>query len=549
MQAIVTTGVFCLLFTAFTFAQNTLKVNVKPASVLKSKLSFHNTEHFDVYQLDGEAIYDFAQQNHSTGFIIEMEIEGNHHWELELQASKVHEESYAIITNAEEKHDVEKHITYKGFLKNASHIKVRMTIAKNLIHGVIFGEETYSFETIEKSSKRTTNDLIAFYKTNENIAHSGGCSHYSSSPHTEPILPSAPKDLLDKIDFKSKPEPPIDRNVNNTYCPKLSIVLDHQGLAVAGSIANFNADLQTIINIANGYYDDFNVEYVIHHVEVIATSPNPWPDDSYNSNSYTNNAEEHLTQNFREWAYPNLTPNNYNCALLFTGLNMGGIGYAFFGHMCPGDSYRYGEIDYQYNQSITQRANITTHELGHLWGAQHGPQSSIHIMSPSIWDGNLQWTSLSSSVISTAVNSTFNSCLPSCSVSCDPGVDNDNDGYCSDVDCDDNNGSVYPNAVEICDGIDNDCDGQIDEEACNTTYCTPIHYYIENELITNVTVGAINNSTGGWNTNITGYSDYTNLSTQVEAGTAYSITVTPNFSFPDSKLGIWADWNQDFTFQ
>ena len=43
-------------------------------------------------------------------------------------------------------------------------------------------------------------------------------------------------------------------------------------------------------------------------------------------------------------------------------------------------------------------------------------------------------------------------------------LDVDGDGYRSDVDCDDENADVFPNALEVCDGIDNDCDALVDEQ-------------------------------------------------------------------------------------
>ncbi|MFT7521971.1 MAG: hypothetical protein ACI9MC_004123, partial [Kiritimatiellia bacterium] len=48
---------------------------------------------------------------------------------------------------------------------------------------------------------------------------------------------------------------------------------------------------------------------------------------------------------------------------------------------------------------------------------------------------------------------------------CGQGADNDGDGFHVDVDCDDANAQIYPNATELCNGHDDDCDDAIDEAA------------------------------------------------------------------------------------
>ncbi|HCP47748.1 MAG TPA: hypothetical protein DIU15_17035, partial [Deltaproteobacteria bacterium] len=46
----------------------------------------------------------------------------------------------------------------------------------------------------------------------------------------------------------------------------------------------------------------------------------------------------------------------------------------------------------------------------------------------------------------------------------DGSADVDQDGFPAEVDCNDENASVYPGAVEICNALDDDCDQTIDEE-------------------------------------------------------------------------------------
>jgi len=43
-------------------------------------------------------------------------------------------------------------------------------------------------------------------------------------------------------------------------------------------------------------------------------------------------------------------------------------------------------------------------------------------------------------------------------------IDGDGDGFCTPDDCDDQNPTVHPDALETIDRADNDCDGEVDEQ-------------------------------------------------------------------------------------
>ena len=91
-------------------------------------------------------------------------------------------------------------------------------------------------------------------------------------------------------------------------------------------------------------------------------------------------------------------------------------------------------------------------------------------------------------------------------------------------------------------------DGQYqgDGTTCDPNTCTPFYCDASGgceEHISNVLVGDIDNTSA-----CDGYMDYTTLSTEMLAGSDYSITVTNGDPHNYDECGIWVDWNNDHDF-
>ncbi|MEN6385242.1 MAG: GEVED domain-containing protein [Phycisphaerales bacterium] len=76
-----------------------------------------------------------------------------------------------------------------------------------------------------------------------------------------------------------------------------------------------------------------------------------------------------------------------------------------------------------------------------------------------------------------------------------------------------------------------------------TNYCQSASNSLAYEHISNVTVGSIDNSSGS-----TGYANYTNLSTSMNIGSSYPITIENGNGDQYDQCGIWIDWNHDLDF-
>jgi len=141
--------------------------------------------------------------------------------------------------------------------------------------------------------------------------------HSPTNKKEEKQSPKIP--LLEQSEIFEKLEIPTNKMGNpstmltgNTYCPKLGVTLDWQGFGITGTVAEFNSDLQTIINVANSYHDDeYSVEFELTPIYVISVAPNPWTDDPCCNGSANHG-------NYRDWAKDNF-PYLFTCTMLFTG--------------------------------------------------------------------------------------------------------------------------------------------------------------------------------------------------------------------------------------
>ncbi len=83
----------------------------------------------------------------------------------------------------------------------------------------------------------------------------------------------------------------------------------------------------------------------------------------------------------------------------------------------------------------------------------------------------------------------------------------------------------------------------------NGQYCTPAFQYgADSNMITNVSFGAINNTSTSQSANVQVYEDFTSMSADIQAGNSYQISVKgPSSTFP-SDVMVFIDFNKNGSF-
>ena len=170
--------------------------------------------------------------------------------------------------------------------------------------------------------------------------------------------------------------PKVDCTGNFWVC-QVAIDTDWEYFTALGSVAAEEARINQVINTVNVQYErDVAITHEIVYLETHTT----------NNDAYTTNDPSNLLGQFQNFWVNNRGGVARDIAHMFTGRNLSGsvIGIAYLRVICSLNS-GYGVV-----QNLTGgscRADLSAHELGHNWNAQHCTCSGW-TMNPSLTCAN-----------------------------------------------------------------------------------------------------------------------------------------------------------------
>ena len=149
---------------------------------------------------------------------------------------------------------------------------------------------------------------------------------------------------------------------NSLWVAELGVDADHQFYNIWGSVPATESRVESVINTMNAQYEDeLNITHVITTILVRTSAAN---------DPYTVTDPGALLAQFQNEWNVNQGAIQRDVAELFTGKNMDGsvIGIAYLGVVCNKNS-AYNVV--QHLGGLTCATDLSAHELGHNWGADH----------------------------------------------------------------------------------------------------------------------------------------------------------------------------------
>jgi PKD repeat protein len=315
-----------------------------------------NFEEYSLFTMDTESLNRHAQANLNKELLLDLELPGIEKMNIVLRKSNILSKDYKTIIATESKKTVSnefKHITFEGNVTNEPNSIIRLTITKDIVHGIISTHtKEYFIEPLHFLTGEENRNIFVVYETEDLILDASAECGVTK---------------LQKISHSLRNN---NRSRDLGDCFRVEIVLasDESSVsAIGGSSADMEVYNIALMNTVVPYFKDFefdtNVELVLTG-QYISTST---ATDPYLADCTNCTINEQLEQ-FRDWGNNGgFGSINYDLAHNITNHfpPPGTVGLAYIG-VVGSSNFKYGV------SNIVNPTWLTfIHELGHNFGMDH----------------------------------------------------------------------------------------------------------------------------------------------------------------------------------
>jgi hypothetical protein len=268
--------------------------------------------------------------------------------------------------------------TLRGAVREAPGSTVGASLLEDGLYAVIVlpDGDTIWVEPVDPALPGSRPGHHAVYHNDDIIPSGGRCAATEEWILEQASLGRGSAPLHDGHADDDEPDLPPGPLAAQYYCAELACDADYYYYLDYGSVEAVEERINTVINAVNAQYqDDVEISHVITEI-IVRTSP-----------TYTTSDPEQLLYQFRSRWQAQHGNVQRDMAHLFTGRNLSGsvIGIAWLSAVCT--SYGYGLVESDCCGSFGCTTDLSAHEMGHNWGADHC-SCPTYTMNPSLTCSN-----------------------------------------------------------------------------------------------------------------------------------------------------------------
>ena len=282
--------------------------------------------------------------------------------------------------------------SWRGHVSGQEGTVVRLYLDGQKVQGIIITpNETFFVEPARDLSKAAGAKEFVFYSASDVKPTDATCEEATlggkvAAEAARSGVPSAAATAAPTPDesFAPKPEARVATEADFEFYNKV--------VGLGGNEAATNADILNIMTQVDGIYDaQFGVKLRVVFQRVWTTNTDPY------TLTAASGALEEFADNY-DATFGTGGPPSRDLTHMFTGKDFDGstIGIAYRGVICdiPDASYGISQSLFNPNATLSTRASLTAHEIGHNFGATHPDQESPvpANCSPSIMNSFVQDT-------------------------------------------------------------------------------------------------------------------------------------------------------------